>query len=234
MAGPRCGHRAGRQLTGVPREYAGLCDSCLIQYATANGILFAREQGEDDATAEARGRQLPGTAKPSATGTQRRIQALMARAWSPGAIERAAGIPAASIRRALADKQRITPALAAAVSRAYDRLWDQQPPRGTSRQRSAAEAHLEHAQRCGWAPPMAWDDDEIDREDARPAEGWRRNGRHTIRSADLIEAAEFVRETGGYRQAPDEAVASRLGVTREVLAQAYSRQRTALAELEAG
>ena len=180
------------------------------------------------------------TPEPSPAGTQRRIQALMAMAWSPGAIERAAGIPAASIRRALADKQRITPTMAADVSKAYDLLWDQQPHSRTPQQRSAARAHLEHAQRSGWPPPMAWDDDEIDRDDARPAPGWRRNGRHTIRAADLVEDAEFVRETGGYRQAPDQEVALRLGVTRDALAQAYTRQRardrqrTAAAELEAG
>src|ERR1017187_5025063 len=118
-------------------------------------------------------------AAPSAAGTQRRIQALMARAWSPGAIEHASKVPAACIRRALADPGSIAPEMAARVARAYDRLWDKAPPRATAWDRSAADAPLEHARRAGWVPPMAWDDDEIDLDDARPADGWQRSGRHT-------------------------------------------------------
>jgi hypothetical protein len=67
-------------------------------------------------------------ATPSAAGTQRRIQALMARAWSPDAIEHASKVPAASIRRALADQQSVAPELAGDVARAYDALWAKEPP----------------------------------------------------------------------------------------------------------
>ena len=87
-------------------------------------------------------------------------------------------------------------------------------------------AHQEHAQRHGWAPPLAWDDDEIDLDDARPADGWQRAGRHTTRAAELVEDAEFVREVGGYRLAGNGAVAMRLGVPRARLEKALERART--------
>jgi hypothetical protein len=171
---------------------------------------------------------------PSAAGTQRRIQALMARAWSPNAIEKVSEVPAASIRRALADRQSIAPELAADVARAYDALWNKEPPRATAWDRSAADAHQEHAHRAGWAPPMAWDDAEIDLPDARPAEGWRRTGRHTTPAADLVEDAAWVREQGGYRLASNSEVAMRLGVSRDLLEHAYHRQRAREADREAG
>jgi hypothetical protein len=43
MAGPACPHPEPRQLKGVPAEYAGLCDCCVIRHQAANGILFARK-----------------------------------------------------------------------------------------------------------------------------------------------------------------------------------------------
>jgi hypothetical protein len=161
---------------------------------------------------------------PSAAGTQRRIQALMARAWSPDAIEKASKVPAACIRRALADRGSIAPELAAAVSAAYNQLWDRQPPRATPLERSDADTHQEHAQRHGWAPPAAWDDDEIDLDDAQPADGWQRSARHTIPAAELVEDAAWVREQGGYRLASNTEVAMRLGVSRDLLEHAYHRQ----------
>ena len=173
---------------------------------------------------------------PSPHGTQRRLQALMARGWSPGPIERASGIPAAATRRALASPDATSPELAADVARAYDALWDKQPPQTTSRERSAAAAHQEHAQRHGWAPPLAWDDDEIDLDDARPAAGWQRASRHNTRAAELVEDAEFVRQVGGYRLATNTEVAMRLGVPRNRLDKALERTRSreALADREAG
>lgn len=141
-----------------------------------------------------RGRSQP-------VGTQRRLQALMARAWSPAAIETASGIPARDIDRMLGDERNATPALAAVVARAYDRLWDRQPPRSTAESREAASAALAHACRRGWAPPLAWDDDQIDHPSGRPADGWKpANGGSGRRSAlDLAEDAAWVREYGSYR-----------------------------------
>ncbi|HBW20484.1 MAG TPA: hypothetical protein DEH11_16480 [Actinobacteria bacterium] len=164
-----------------------------------------------------------GGCGPTGIGAQRRLRALMARAWSPEAIEHAAGLPAADVRRALADRRRVSPELACAVARVYDQLWDTRPPCRTHAERAAADAHREHAEWCGWPPPMAYDDDTIDHPDGDPAPGWKRTGRTTIPAADLAEDARWVREYGGYRHATPAEVAVRLGVSRAVLGKALQR-----------
>jgi hypothetical protein len=60
---------------------------------------------------------------------------------------------------------------------------------------------------------MAWDDEELDKPDGQPAEGWRRSTRTTRRSAKLAEdAAELIRQDYTREQA-----AGRLGVTKGAL-----------------
>jgi hypothetical protein len=166
----------------------------------------------------------PGTSRPSAVGTQRRLRALAARSWSPRAIEQETGIPAWLVKRELDGYDDLVPNLADAVAAAYDRLWDRDPPAITRADREAGAAVAARAAARGWAPPMAWDDDQIDLPDGRPGQGWR-PFRDTYRSADLVEDAEFVREHGGYQDATTTEVAVRLGVRRDRLDQAYHRVR---------
>ena len=68
--------------------------------------------------------------------------------------------------------------------------------------------------------------------DGRPADGWKRGKGTARRAADLVEDAEFVRETGGYRHAPVGEVAMRLGVTRTALEKALERTRGRAADLD--
>jgi hypothetical protein len=171
----------------------------------------------------------------SAIGARRRLQALANRGWSAGAIGREGlGISASQAARVLDGAGQVSPGLAAIVAGAYDALWTRKPPQATATQRDAARAQQERAERAGWAPPLAWDDDELDEPGAVPAEGWRRSDRTTIRSADLVEDARFVREAGGYRTQAE--VAMRLGVSRDRLDHAYIRagDRQAETEREAG
>ena len=177
------------------------------------------------------------TRVPTEVGTQRRIQALMTGSWSLQAIARSSGLRAPQLARALANPATITPKLADDVRAAYDRLWNVEPPRETQTDRDCADAAGVTARLRGWAPPAAWDDDRIDKPRAEPAEGWRRSTRRTVRTADLVEDAEFVRQVGGYEQASVGVVARRLGVTQAALEKALSRQRLTLSagrELEAG
>lgn len=134
--------------------------------------------------------------QPTALGTQRRLQALMNRSWSPQAIERATGIPAIEIARALADQRGTSPALDERVAAAYDRLWNQPPPLATARDRDLADRASALAQRHGWPPPMAYDDDLIDLPSGCAEPGWRRRRGTSHRSVDLAEDIAFVREHG--------------------------------------
>ena len=176
------------------------------------------------------------TREPTPVGTQRRIQALMTRSWSLHAIARTSGLRAPQLARALENSATITPKLAGNVRAAYDQLWNLEPPRETETDRHLADAAGETARLRGWAPPAAWDDDQIDRPHAEPMEGWRRSTRRTVRAADLVEDAEFVRNVGGYERESVGGVARRLGVTQSALEKALSRQRSAISagrELEA-
>jgi hypothetical protein len=177
------------------------------------------------------------SSRPTAAGTQRRLQALMARCWSLQTIAHAEGLRAPQLARALENPAVITPKLAADVSAAYDRLWNIEPPRRTQSERDVADAAGEAARIQGWAPPLAWDDDQIDKPRAEPEPGWERSSRTNMRSADLAEDAQFVRSAGGYERESLDAVAGRLGISRARLEKALSRQRSAEAgkhEREAG
>ena len=176
---------------------------------------------------------------PTPAGTQRRIRALMARSWTPEAIAAAQGIPAAEMRLALEHQAAISPELAQRVAAAYDALWDRPPPQRTPREREEAAAAETHARQRGWPPPLAWDDEEIDLQDARPAEGWKRSGRTSVRSADLAEDVAWLREQDGYSRASNAALAMRLGLSKDRLEHSLSRARKAsarepAADMEAG
>lgn len=105
-----------------------------------------------------------------ATGTRRRIQALVARGWSIPAVGRELGVNASNMH-ALLHRSQVIAATAAAVRDLYDRMWDAAPREDTWHARSAATRARLYAARHGWAPPMAWDDDAIDDPDASPAVG---------------------------------------------------------------
>jgi hypothetical protein len=117
---------------------------------------------------------------PTGLGSQRRLQALAARSWSAEAISEASGISADDVRAALKHPAAMNSRLAGRIAKLYDALWDAQPPRATPRQQAQANDAQAQARRCGWAPPLGWDDDQLDVPDGKPAEGWQRSARHTI------------------------------------------------------
>jgi hypothetical protein len=167
----------------------------------------------------------PPRPRRSPVGTQRRLRALAARSWSPEAIERETGIPSELISLALGRADDITPDLVGAVAAAYDRLWDREPPAATRDDQQAAAMAALRAARRGWAPPLAWDDDQIDLPGARPEPGWKPRQRITRRAVDLVEDATFLRQRGGYQDTTMSEIAMRLGVSRNRLDQAYVRAR---------
>jgi len=156
-----------------------------------------------------------------AAGTRHRVQALVAAGWSQAQL---AGQLMTSPRHvgALLRQDRVTAGTATAARELYERLWSQPPPEDDHRTRIAATRARNYAAARGWAPPMAWDDDELDKPDGRPAEGWRRRDRTRRPSAELAEdAAELFRQDYTHEQAAD-----RLGVTKGALEQAlYRAQR---------
>ncbi|MGH3277232.1 MAG: hypothetical protein ACRDNZ_23245 [Streptosporangiaceae bacterium] len=120
-------------------------------------------------------------------------------------------------------RTRVNSALARTAAAAYELLWDRDPPTGTTAEREAAEMTRARAVSRGWAPPLAWDDDQIDLDDGQPAQKWKPGKRTTRRAIELAEDAEFVRQQGGYRDASIGQIAMRLGVSRDCLEQAHAR-----------
>ncbi|MER6778419.1 MULTISPECIES: hypothetical protein [unclassified Streptomyces] len=128
----------------------------------------------------------PDSARIDATGTRRRIQALVAAGWSFTALESEMGIHNRHLG-ALARTTHVSAGIARKVRGAYKRLVQTTPERaGVSSQAQALARRV--ARREGWHGPLAWDD--IDDPAARPEvtapytppAG---NGRDSMRMVDL-------------------------------------------------
>lgn len=91
-------------------------------------------------------------------GTRRRVQALATMGWSAREVFRRVGWTGAP-GHAMHGNRQIRRETAAAVARVYDELWNRPGPDVRVRA---------YAQRSGWAPPQAWDDDTIDDPQAQP------------------------------------------------------------------
>jgi hypothetical protein len=203
-------------LPGLPSE------SQIMQAAAALDLEAAPSPHSRDQ------RPAPGVlrdAVPSTTGARRRLRALAARSWSPQAIEAETEIPAALMESVLGSYRDVSPDLVQAITAAYDQLWDRDPPTATRDQREAAEKARSLAAAKGWAPPLAWDEDQLDRSKGRPAPDWKPRKRTTRRAVDIAEDAEFIREHGGYHDASINQIAMRLGISRDRFEHAYTRAR---------
>ena len=159
---------------------------------------------------------LPETGWAPATGTVRRLRALMLAGWPASVLAGELGYQTHALRRLVTSGQFTLAPTAAAVRVLYDRLWDKTGP---------SERTSRNAERRGWAPAMAWDDDTIDDPSAHP-QGIRPARHGSYRSAaEVVEDAE---ELISWGLTPAQA-AERLGISRASLDQARRRRRLRLA-----
>lgn len=110
---------------------------------------------------------LGGAAKVDATGTRRRLQALVALGWSGSKLAYRLGMEPTNFS-SLLQRDLVHADTARAVRDLYDRLWNITPPQAEWRDKIAANRARGYAAERGWAPPMAWDDDTIDDPAAAP------------------------------------------------------------------
>jgi plasmid maintenance system antidote protein VapI len=96
-----------------------------------------------------------------ASGTRRRLQALVALGWSQAKLAAWLGWTPGNFT-SLMKEPRTVVATARKVRALYDELWDQAPPEADHREKIAASRARNHATEHGWLPPQAWDDDLID------------------------------------------------------------------------
>jgi hypothetical protein len=92
-----------------------------------------------------------------ATGTRRRLQALITVGWPHDELAARLGRSSAGLRRSMLNDS-VTAQTARDVSALYEQLWKLHPPHTTDDQRAAADAAMVFAAERGWLPPLAWDD----------------------------------------------------------------------------
>lgn len=156
---------------------------------------------------------LLGSATPiNATGTHRRLQALVSAGWPQHHLAVALGMTDGNFGSTLR-RDRITVRTARAAAALYDQLWRANPldhgaaPCGVTRAKR-------HAATQGWAPAGAWDDDTIDDPTAQPD-----TGIEVPRYVALAENGLELERLGHTR----EQAAARLGVSRDYLQQSLGR-----------
>jgi hypothetical protein len=149
-----------------------------------------------------------------ATGTHRRVQALVARGWSISRIGRELGWDTGNFH-AMLHREHVGATTHRDVATAYERMWNAEPPRSTHREKIAYSRSLGFAKRHGWLPPLAWDD--IDH-DPTPEHDVIQQGRVT--GEELLEDIAFLLEGG---ESPEQvaALVGRKPATIAKLAERY-------------
>lgn len=162
---------------------------------------------------------LADGARIDATGTRRRLQALVAVGWTGSAIMRHLG-KAPTNFYFLIQQQTVEVATARAVRALYERLWNTTPPTATQRQRGAIVKARRCAAERGWPPPMAWDDTTIDDPAVPPA------GQNSNSEANLVDevAVDRAIRTGDPRHLTQ---AERAHLAATLLRHGESRTKTA-------
>ncbi|KAB7850185.1 hypothetical protein [Streptomyces mobaraensis] len=174
-----------------------------VQQRTARGILAVRP----DLAVFADGAHV------DATGTRRRLQALVAVGWTHRALAPHLGVDELYVGD-LARQALVTARHARTVIKVYDLLWDADPlQHGVSAQSVTRSQAL--ARREGWSAPMAWDDDEIDDPAAQPDVG---SGRR--RSGDTRAEIKWLMAAG---ETDTDVIAARLGVSSGAVQRSLAR-----------
>jgi DNA-binding CsgD family transcriptional regulator len=113
---------------------------------------------------------LPG-ARTDATGTRRRLQALQRIGWSQRTLAEELDTTQKVVGFIIRGyHSRVQASTAIRVRKLYDQLWSCPPVASTQQEGYFIARVRKNAEDRGWAPPMAWDDDEIDDPTAQPAE----------------------------------------------------------------
>jgi len=151
---------------------AGVPDTeTIVLFGVARNTFYRALRGEDVRRGSeqrillipvpARREQSENRSCGDATGTHRRLCALMAMGWPQDVLERRLRFRdqwiTASLRR-----RNVSASAAASVKTLYDELWNQRPEQLGLVLPEDAEESRERAASRGWVGPLAWDDDTID------------------------------------------------------------------------
>ncbi len=144
------------------------------------------------------------------TGSRRRAEALMCMGWPAIYLADRLGISRSGFN-AWIHKGRIMRPAADKIAALYDELSLTTGPSPRARM---------WAERRGWAPPIAWDDDTIDDPTAAPA-CWKREGER--RQLVVVEDVEWLLDTGVFGEALEQRIGAKLDTITQALYRAGRR-----------
>lgn len=177
-----------------------------VHKTTADKILAVRPSAE----LMAAGRPI------DATGTRRRLQALMCLGYSKQELGRRIDV-APSNMTALMKRDQVVAGTARKVTALYEQLWNK-PAIGTEqRSRISVSRSISYARQHRYAPPLAGDDDTIDDPTASPA-GLERAKQATKHEQRVEDLEHLLDAHLGYAE-----IMARLNVTLDTLRTSISR-----------
>lgn len=157
-----------------------------------------------------------------ATGTRRRIEALMSLGWSSSYIADRIGSRTEKISLFRTNKT-VSPSTAKKVAALYDEIWDQRPTPQTMPERVALTKTLAFAKARGFLPPLAWDDidhdtappepDEVDVIDEMAVAASIDGLKPKLTPAEKVEAIRILNRAGW----SDPEIAPHMGIHRETV-----------------
>lgn len=167
---------------------------------------------------------LGDAATVDATGTRRRLQALVAIGWSQNRLAARIGMAPGNFGRVIHHAEQVQASTARAVRDLYEELWSTVPSVEERRGEISADRARNYAAARGWAPPLAWDEDAIDDPAAVP---------HGVEPATGVRAklppTEELLWLVGECGETHEAIADRFGVKPSAVRQALDRYRRSAA-----
>jgi len=141
-----------------------------------------------------------------ASGSRRRLRALVALGHPGASLARYLGVPPATVWNLLRGTTvTISAELETAIRSMYEQIWDLRPPERTAAESRAAAAARTRAAQRGWPTPMALDDDRIDDPAYRPRSRWLPASGTGLMPAHAGRAAAPIsgNRTGTHRPGPD-------------------------------
>ncbi len=136
---------------------------------------------------------LADGAQIDATGTTRRVRALVALGWSQSKIAERLGVQRSNFHLASGARPTVLVSTAAAVVRLYDEWSMTLPPQAGHRDKIAASRARTYAAKRKWLPPLALDDDRIEDPTYKPG------SLTPDLDVDLLDEAAILRRMAGDR-----------------------------------
>lgn len=153
-----------------------------------------------------------------ATGTRRRLQALVTIGYSVTSLGERIGIQAGNMNVTM-NRAQVTVATARKVRDLYQQLWNVPNSATTWHALSAANRSRNYAKIHGWLPPMAWDDDQIDDPEYSPVLVLEKGSKIEANREAFLEEVEFFADAGDLIA----SIAGALGVSQDAVEKRLER-----------